>query len=322
MDENKTKEAFADICERVWNIAIENIGFSKEMAPKTREMVSHLVVIAWNAANASESIKDAKESVRIFNSRQLGGQMIIYDYLRKAVEIKWREYRDLKSKIAGSLIENVDGKPKAVAILEEEIQEEDTDSQDWKHSVSPDPDSATGTFHRYMESPEVQARLRNAPPEHLNEIMGKIVDEYNAGLPPVPGESHEQVSPKPKRASKKNKMAKEHFAKCCNVFWEAALEDMDFDADSEANMREMVMQLVASAWNAVVVTGNIVDAIKVVKEYNHDFYDDNEAFLEVMKEAVVYKDVHFPNDKKPIMDTAIEFVDGKPRAVAFFEGEK
>ena len=134
------------------------------------------------------------------------------------------------------------------------------------------------------------------------------------------GKESERLSQRPKRIL--NKMAKDHFTKCCNVFWEAALEDMDFDADSETNMREMVMQLVASAWNAVVVTGNIVDAIKVVKEYNHDFYDDNEAFLEVMKEAVVYKDVHFPNDKKPIMDTAIEFVDGKPRAVAYFEGEK
>ena len=441
MDENKTKEAFADICERVWHIALENIGFNKKMAPKTRQMVAQLVTVAWNATIACDNIKDAEESARIFNSMQLGGQKPIYDYLLEAVKIKWREYRDLKSRITGAMIENVDGKPKAIAILEGEIPEEDTDFQGWTHTMPqdgtkehfadlcdilweralgeldlddkttadarrmiaqlimvawntcntsenrdesfkrvkdfadglsadnegafalmcdavdfkwddykddkayisivkvesfdgkpkavaylkgelPEAESATAAFHKFMESREVQERLKNVPPERLKEEIGKIIEEYNASIQPVSEIGDEHVPAKRIKSPKNFDKAKKHFAKYCEVFWEAALEGMKFSAEAEADVRELVMQLVASAWNALVVTGNVAKATKIVKEYNRDSFNGDKTFLKVMKEAIVYKDLHFANDNDVIEDTAIEFVDGKPTPVAFFKGEK
>ena len=86
------------------------------------------------------------------------------------MSIKWHDYYDDKTLIACTAVETIDGKPRAIAYLKGEL---------------PAANEATSAFRSFMESPEIQERLKNVPPEKLNEAIGELVNEYNASLPPV-----------------------------------------------------------------------------------------------------------------------------------------
>ena len=60
----------------------------------------------------------------------------------------------------------------------------------------------------------------------------------------------------------------------------------------------------------------------MVRKFYHEFPEEDEVILRIMEDAVVEKDLHVAEDLFPIVDTAIEVVDGKPKAIAYFEGEK
>lgn len=305
----ETKQAFSNICDRIWKQILSEEELEPEIEASMRRVVAQLVMIAWNTCNISKSLSEAKEKVTDFAKQVYPECDNAANPLLNAVSIKWHDYRDDKTLIASSDVEIVDGKPKAIAYLKGEL---------------PEAESATSAFRSFMESPEVQERLKNVPPEKLNEEVDKIIAEYNASLPPVPPRRNigYPFPPEPRRHPRKFSREKAHFAKLCGKFWNAALEDMELDAEQETDVRKLVMQLVTSAWNAHAVAGNIVDALDLVRKFYHEFPEEDEVILRILEDAVVEKDLHFADDLFPIVDTAIEVVDGKPKAIAYFEGEK
>ena len=172
----ETKQAFANICERIWKQILSEDELEPKIEASMRRVVAQLAMIAWNTCNICESLSEAKEKVSEFAKQIYPECDNAANPLLNAVSIKWHDFRDDKTLIASSAVEIVDGKPKAIAYLKGEL---------------PAANEATSAFRSFMESPEVQERLRNVPPEKLKEEIGKLVAEYNDSLPPVPDSEEE-----------------------------------------------------------------------------------------------------------------------------------
>ena len=170
MDTNNTKQAFANICERIWKQILSEEALEPEIEASMRRVVAQLVMVAWNTCITSESLSEAKDKVVAFAKKVYPENENAANPLLNAVSIKWHDFFDDKTLIASTAVEIIDGQPKAIAYLKGEL---------------PAANEATSAFRRFMESPEVQERLKNVPPEKLNEAIGELVNEYNASLPPV-----------------------------------------------------------------------------------------------------------------------------------------
>ncbi|MBQ8756085.1 MAG: hypothetical protein IJZ19_13710 [Lentisphaeria bacterium] len=134
-----------------------------------RQFVANFTMVAWNACIAQKTFADVKKFLNKFADENFDGDPCALLPLLDAAELKWREYRNDKNIIASAEVKTVNGKPQVIAYLKDE---------------SPEISSAFKPFHDLMQSPEVQERLKNTPPEKLEEEIGKIVAEYNASLPP------------------------------------------------------------------------------------------------------------------------------------------
>ena len=170
MDTNNTKQAFANICERIWKQILSEEALEPEIEASMRRVVAQLVMVAWNTCITSKSLSEAKDKVVTFAKQVYPENDNAANPLLNAVSIKWHDFFDDKTLIASTAVEIIDGQPKAIAYLKGEL---------------PAANEATSAFRRFMESPEVQERLKNVPPEKLNEAIGELVNEYNASLPPV-----------------------------------------------------------------------------------------------------------------------------------------
>jgi hypothetical protein len=165
MDANKTKEAFAGICERLWSGLQNNGKMDDDLLKQTRLLIAKIVMTAWNACYSSRNKAEAKKLVRKIGGHRVAGEKEMLDLISDAIDIKWTLFRDDDNLIEDVTVSYDDGQPKAIAYLEGETRELDT---------SPD------AFQRYMNSPEVRERLAIVPPDQYNEEMTKIVDEFNA----------------------------------------------------------------------------------------------------------------------------------------------
>ena len=165
MDANKTKEAFAGICERLWSGLQNNGKMDDDLLKQTRLLIAKIVMTAWNACYSSRNKAEAKKLVRKIGGHRVAGEKEMLDLISDASDIKWTLFRDDDNLIEDVTVSYDDGQPKAIAYLEGETRELDT---------SPD------AFQRYMNSPEVRERLAIVPPDQYNEEMTKIVDEFNA----------------------------------------------------------------------------------------------------------------------------------------------
>ena len=165
MDANKTKEAFAGICERLWGGLQNNGKMDDDLLKQTRLLIAKIVMTAWNACYSSRNKAEAKKLVRKIGGHRVAGEKEMLDLISDAIDIKWTLFRDDDNLIEDVTVSYDDGQPKAIAYLEGETRELDT---------SPD------AFQRYMNSPEVRERLAIVPPDQYNEEMTKIVDEFNA----------------------------------------------------------------------------------------------------------------------------------------------
>ena len=165
MDANKTKEAFAGICERLWRGLQSNGKMDDDLLKQTQLLIAKIVMTAWNACYSSRNKAEAKKLVRKIGGHRVAGEKEMLDLISDAIDIKWTLFRDDDNLIEDVAVTYDDGKPKAIAYLEGETRELDT---------SPD------AFQRYMNSPEVRERLAIVPPDQYNEEMTKIVDEFNA----------------------------------------------------------------------------------------------------------------------------------------------
>ena len=165
MDANKTKEALAGICERLWSGLQNNGKMDDDLLKQTRLLIAKIVMTAWNACYSSRNKAEAKKLVRKIGGHRVAGEKEMLDLISDAIDIKWTLFRDDDNLIEDVTVSYDDGQPKAIAYLEGETRELDT---------SPD------AFQRYMNSPEVRERLAIVPPDQYNEEMTKIVDEFNA----------------------------------------------------------------------------------------------------------------------------------------------
>ncbi len=179
MDTNNTKQSFANICERIWKQILSEEALEPEIEASMRRVVAQLVMVAWNTCIMSETLDEAKEKVVAFAKQVYPENNNAANPLLNAVSIKWHDFSDDKTLIACTAVEIVDGKPKAIAYLKGEL---------------PAANEATSAFRSFMESPEVQERLKHVSPDNLKEEIGKLVAEYNASLPPV--DEEEDTAPK------------------------------------------------------------------------------------------------------------------------------
>lgn len=169
MSAENTKLHFAEICECIWNKIQGQKKLDKKTAASMRQFVANFTMVAWNACIAQKTFADVKKFLNKFADENFDGDPCALLPLLDAAELKWREYRNDKNIIASAEVKTVNGKPQVIAYLKDE---------------SPEISSAFKPFHDLMQSPEVQERLKNTPPEKLEEEIGKIVAEYNASLPP------------------------------------------------------------------------------------------------------------------------------------------
>ena len=171
MSANNTKQAFANICDRICTkiLAEEKMDFKSEVG--LYRVVAQLAMVSWNTCNTCNSLEEAKEKVTDFAEHVYNGDEKAKSVLYNAASIKWHDYMDDKTLIASTGSDIVDGKPRALAFL--------------KGELPPEAHEATNAFRSFMESPEVQERLKNISPENLDAEIKSLVAEYNANLPPV-----------------------------------------------------------------------------------------------------------------------------------------
>jgi hypothetical protein len=165
MDANKTKEAFAGICERFWGGLQNNGKMDDDLLKQTHLLIAKMVMTGWNACYSSRNKAEAKKLVRTIGGHHLTGEKEMLDIISEVIDIKWTLFRDDDTLIEDVAVTYDDGQPKAIAYLEGEPREPDT---------SPD------AFQRYINSPEIRERLASVPPDKFNEEMAKIVDEFNS----------------------------------------------------------------------------------------------------------------------------------------------
>ena len=169
MSAEKTKKHFAEICECIWNKIQGEEKLDRETAKGMRKFVANYTMVAWNACIAQKSFANVKKFLNKFADENFNGDKCALLPLLDAAELKWREYRDDKDIISYAEVKQINGKPQAIAYLKDEC---------------PEVSAAVSPFHNFMQSPEVQERLRNISLENLEAEIGKIVAEYNASLPP------------------------------------------------------------------------------------------------------------------------------------------
>ena len=169
MSAENTKQHFAGICECIWNKIQGEEKLDRKTAAAMRKFVVNFSMVAWNACCIQKSFADVKAFLKKFAEENFDGDQCALLPLLDAAELKWRKYRDDKNIIANAEVKTVNGLPQVIAYLKDE---------------SPEISSAFKPFYDLMNSPEIQDRLKNTPPEKLNEEIGKIVAEYNASLPP------------------------------------------------------------------------------------------------------------------------------------------
>ena len=169
MSAENTKQHFAEICECIWDKIQQQEKLDKKTASAMRRFIVNFTMIAWNACIMQKTYSDVKKFLNKFAEEKFGGEHPARQSLLDAAELKWREYQNDKDIISYAEVKQINGKPQAIAYLKDEC---------------PEISAAVSPFHSFMQSPDVQKRLRNISPEKLEDEIGKIVAEYNASLPP------------------------------------------------------------------------------------------------------------------------------------------
>ena len=146
MSAENTKQHFAEICECIWDKIQQQEKLDKKTASAMRRFIVNFTMIAWNACIMQKTYSDVKKFLNKFAEEKFGGEHPARQSLLDAAELKWREYRDDKDIISYVEIKQINGKPQAIAYLKDEC---------------PEISAAVSPFHNFMQSPEVQERLRN-----------------------------------------------------------------------------------------------------------------------------------------------------------------
>ena len=170
MDTNKTKWDFANLCDRICTKLRNEYGTTPDMEVNMRRIVSQLAMVAWNTCIISKSLEEAKAGAMKMARPMYGDSIYTEMIVSSAASIKWHDYIDDTAIIASISIETDNGQPKTIAHLKGE---------------RPGDEAVTAGFQKFMNSPEVQERLRNISPDKIDDEIRKIVAEYNANLPPV-----------------------------------------------------------------------------------------------------------------------------------------
>ena len=168
MSKEETKRHFAELCECIWD-KIESLGqVDSENAESMRQIVVNFAMIAWNMCLIHKSFSNTKKVLREFAAESYESSQCALIPLLETAELKWHEYPNDKETITSVEVKIVNGKPKAIAYLKGE---------------RPEIDSVSDAFKAFMDSPEIQRRLKNTAPENIEEEIGKVIADYNASLP-------------------------------------------------------------------------------------------------------------------------------------------
>lgn len=167
MSKEDTKRHFAEICESIWSKIEHQERLEKATAEKMRQIVANMAMIAWNMCLIHKSADETKKALRRLAEEKYDGSPCALTPLMDTAELKWLDYRDDHELISKVEVKTVDGKPKAVAYLKGEC---------------PEVSSKFAEFQAFLNSPEIQERLRHTSPDKLEEEIGKIAAEYNATL--------------------------------------------------------------------------------------------------------------------------------------------
>ena len=167
MSKEDTKRHFAEICETIWSKIEHQERLEKATAEKMRQIVANMAMIAWNMCLIHKSADETKKALRRLAEEKYDGSPCALTPLMDTAELKWLDYRDDHELISKVEVKTVDGKPKAVAYLKGEC---------------PEVSSKFAEFHAFLNSPEIQERLRHTSPDKLEEEIGKIAAERGGSL--------------------------------------------------------------------------------------------------------------------------------------------
>ena len=167
MSKEDTKRHFAEICESIWSKIEHQERLEKATAEKMRQIVANMAMIAWNMCLIHKSADETKKALRRLAEEKYDGSPCALTPLMDTAELKWLDYRDDHELISKVEVKTVDGKPKAVAYLKGEC---------------PEVSSKFAEFQAFLNSPEIQERLRHTSPDKLEEEIGKIAAEYNGKI--------------------------------------------------------------------------------------------------------------------------------------------
>ena len=156
MSKEDTKRHFAEICETIWSKIEHQERLEKATAEKMRQIVANMAMIAWNMCLIHKSADETKKALRRLAEEKYDGSPCALTPLMDTAELKWLDYRDDHELISKVEVKTVDGKPKAVAYLKGEC---------------PEVSSKFAEFHAFLNSPEIQERLRHTSPDKLEEVL-------------------------------------------------------------------------------------------------------------------------------------------------------
>ena len=114
---------------------------------------------------------------------------------------------------------------------------------------------------------------------------------------------------------------KQHFAEICETIWGKIESQQQVDAENAESMRQIVTNFAMIAWNMCLIHKSFPDTKKVLQEFAAKNYESSPCALIPLLETAELKWHEYPNDKEPIASVEVKIVNGKPKAVAYLEGE-
>lgn len=114
---------------------------------------------------------------------------------------------------------------------------------------------------------------------------------------------------------------KQHFAEICETIWGKIESQQQVNAENAESMRQIVTNFAMIAWNMCLIHKSFPDTKKVLQEFAAKNYESSPCALIPLLETAELKWHEYPNDKEPIASVEVKIVNGKPKAIAYLEGE-
>ena len=161
MKTDNTRQHCAEICECVWNKIITDYQIPREDEDITRKKVALLVLGAWNTCLDYDSYLEIRTELSEHVDEE--EDPFIRTALMTAADLKWQKYREDYKRIGKIDVKTIDGVPRAIV---------------YYCGEPPHRNEINDKVHRFIDSPEIQERLKNLSDEELKQETNKLFEEF------------------------------------------------------------------------------------------------------------------------------------------------